>query len=55
MELSYRQILRLLERLGRSAEGLAFRGSTGYLGRGGQPRESDAVRDLVDAGPRRPR
>ena len=36
MELSYQQILRLLERLGRSAEGFAFRGSTGYLGRGGQ-------------------
>ena len=50
MELSYQQILRLLERLGRSAEGFAFRGSTGYLGRGGQPRESDAVRDLVTRG-----
>ncbi len=47
MELSYQEILRLLERLGRSADGFAFRGSTGYLGAGGQPCESEAVRDLV--------
>ena len=50
MELSYQEILRLLERLGRSAGGFAFRGSTGYLGAGGQPCESDAVRDLVARG-----
>ena len=31
MELSYQEILRLLRRLGRSADGFAFRGSTGYL------------------------
>ena len=50
MELSYQEILRLLERLGRSADGFAFRGSTGYLGAGGQPCESEAVRDLVARG-----
>ena len=50
MELSYQEILRLLQRLGRSADGFAFRGSTGYLGAGGQPCESEAVRDLVARG-----
>ena len=50
MELSYQEILRLLQRLGRSADGFAFRGSTSYLGAGGQPREPDAVRDLVARG-----
>ena len=34
MELSYQEILRLLQRLGRSADGFAFRGSTSYLGAG---------------------
>ena len=50
MELSYQEILRLLGRLGRSPDAFAFRGSTGYLGPEGQPRESDAVRDLVARG-----
>ena len=50
MELSYQEILRLLERIGRSADGFAFRGSTGYLDAGGVPRESEAVRDLVARG-----
>lgn len=50
MELSYQEILRLLERLGRSAAGFARRGSTGYLGHGGAPRESDAARDLIARG-----
>ena len=50
MELSYQEILRLLERLGRSPAGFAFRGSTDYLGRAGQPRESAAVRDLIARG-----
>ncbi len=48
MELSYDEILRLLTRLGRSPEGLAFRGSTDYLGPRLEPRESDAVRDLIE-------
>ena len=50
MELSYQEILRLLKRLGRSADGFAFRGSTGYLGAGGQACESEAARDLVARG-----
>lgn len=50
MELSYQEILRLLERLGRPAAGFARRGSTGYLGRGGTARESDAARDLITRG-----
>ena len=48
MERSYEEILRLLDFLGRSAEGFAFRGSTAYLGAGRQPQENDAVRDLID-------
>ena len=50
MELSYQEILRLLERLGRSPDGFAFRGSTGYLDPGGEPRASAAVRDLIARG-----
>ena len=50
MELSYQEILHLLQRLGRSADGFAFRGSTSFLGAGGQPCESEAVRDLVARG-----
>ena len=36
MEKSYQEILRLLNFLGRSADGFAFRGSTAYLGRPGR-------------------
>ena len=50
MALSYQEILRLLERLGRSADGFAFRGSTGYLDPGGEPPASAAVRDLIARG-----
>ncbi len=50
MELSYREILGLLQRLGRTADGFALRGSTDYLGPGRQPRASAAVRDLVARG-----
>ena len=50
MELSYREILRLLERLGRPADGFAFRGAADYLDPEGEPRESDAVRDLIARG-----
>ena len=50
MELSYREILRLLERLGRSPDGFAFRGSTDYLGPGGEPRPSAAADDLIARG-----
>lgn len=48
MERSYEEILRLLNFLGRSAEGFAFRGSTAYLGANRRPQENDAVRDLID-------
>jgi inosine-uridine nucleoside N-ribohydrolase len=45
MEKSYEEILRLLDRLHTSAEGLAHRGSTHYLG--SQPERSPAALDLV--------
>ncbi|MDE2775099.1 MAG: nucleoside hydrolase [Chloroflexota bacterium] len=48
MEKSYEEILRLLEFLGRSADGFAYRGSTDYLGVDRAPRDNDAVRDLID-------
>lgn len=47
MERSYQELLRLLDRLGRSAEGMAFRGSAGYLPAKGQPVQSDAAQDLI--------
>ena len=50
MELSYREILRLLERLGRACAGFAFRGATDYLRPGGEPSQSAAVRDLIARG-----
>ena len=48
MEKSYDEILRLLDFLGRSADGFAFRGSTEYLGSQRQPQDNAAVRDLID-------
>ena len=48
MEKSYDEILRLLDFLGRSAEGFAFRGSLDYLGADRQPQDNAAVRDLID-------
>jgi inosine-uridine nucleoside N-ribohydrolase len=50
MERSYEEILRLLDRLGRPAEGLVHRGSTGYLPDGRTPRPSAAAEDLVRRG-----
>ena len=47
MELSYDEILRLLERMNVSHEGLVYKGSTGYVGPRLEAQESDAVRDLV--------
>ena len=47
MEKSYEEILRLLDFLGRSADGFAFRGSTAYLGKDRTPQDNDAVRDLI--------
>lgn len=48
MEKSYQEILRLLDFLGRSADGFAFRGSTEFLGEGRQAQDNAAVRDLID-------
>ncbi|MCH2667231.1 MAG: nucleoside hydrolase [Deinococcales bacterium] len=48
MELSYDEILRLLERLGRSPENFVYRGSNDYLGPNSEPCDSEAVRDLID-------
>ena len=47
MELSYQEILRLLDFLGRPADGFAWRGAGAYLDKG-QPQDSEAVRDLID-------
>ena len=48
MELSYDEILRVLERMNVSAEGLVFRGSRDYLKDSPAPPESDAVHDLIE-------
>jgi hypothetical protein len=48
MEKSYEEIERILERLGMSADGFAFRGSTTYVEEPGRPVESPAARDLVE-------
>ena len=47
MERSYEEILRLLERLNMSPDGLAYRGSTAYLAGPDEPQRSEAVDDLV--------
>ncbi|TVR50571.1 MAG: nucleoside hydrolase [Puniceicoccaceae bacterium] len=48
MEKSHEEILRLLERMNRSPEGLVFRGSRGFLEGPRVPQESEAARDLVE-------
>lgn len=47
MEMSYAEILRLLGRLGVSADGFVYRGSTGYLPDWEHPLQSEAALDLV--------
>ena len=47
MEKSYQEILRLLNMLGKSPEGFAFRGSDRYLEDVSRPIRSDAALDLV--------
>jgi len=47
MEKSYAEILRLLDRLGRSPEGLVHRGSRAFLSSDREPVRSDAALDLV--------
>ena len=48
MQKSYEEIVRVLELLGRSPEGFAFRGSRGYLPDLDHPFRSDAALDLVE-------
>ena len=48
MQKSYEEILRVLERLGRSPEGFAYKGSTHYLTDPNRPEASPAARDLVE-------
>jgi purine nucleosidase len=50
MEKSYEEILRVLERLGRSPQGLAHRGSDRWLASPDEPVESDAAADLIGRG-----
>ena len=47
MEKSYEEILRILDKLDRSAEGFAFKGSTSYLKDPKNPERSDAALDLI--------
>ena len=47
MELSYQEILRVLSRMGISAQGLVYRGVTEFVGFAKQPLQSDAVADLI--------
>ena len=47
MEKSYREIVRLLGKLGRKADGFALKGSDAYLPDGQTPVDSPAARDLV--------
>ena len=47
MEKSYEEILRLLDKMNRPADGLVHRGSAGFLESLDQPIESDATRDLI--------
>jgi purine nucleosidase len=48
MEMSYDEILRLLDRMKMSSENLAYRGSSGFLADYDQPYASDAVSDLIE-------
>ncbi len=47
MEKSYEEILRLLDKMNRPADGLVYRGSAGFLESLDKPLESDATRDLI--------
>jgi purine nucleosidase len=50
MEKSYQEILRVLEHVGRSPEGLAYRGSPCWLESVDEPVESEATSDLIRRG-----
>jgi inosine-uridine nucleoside N-ribohydrolase len=54
MEKSYAEIVRILERMGVAAEGLALRGSDGFLPSAGEALESPAADDLVERAMRSP-
>jgi hypothetical protein len=47
MDKSYEEILRLLDRMGRSPTGFVFRGVRDYVGRAKEPRAAEAVDDLI--------
>jgi inosine-uridine nucleoside N-ribohydrolase len=47
MDLSYDEILRLLARLNRKAEGFVFRGVRDYVGTEKEPKPGDAIDDLI--------
>ena len=47
MDKSYEEILRLLARMGRSPDGFVFRGVQDYVGPAKEPRDGDAVNDLI--------
>ena len=47
MEKSYDEILRLLDKLGHSHDGFAFKGATDYLRDTSTPQDSPAVQDLI--------
>ena len=47
MDKSYEEILRLLDRMGRSPDGFAFRGVRDYVGPAKQARAAEAVDDLI--------
>jgi hypothetical protein len=47
MDKSYQEILRLLDRMGKSSTGFAFRGVREYVGPAKQARRAEAVDDLV--------
>jgi len=47
MERSYEEIVRVLERMGRSPDGLVHKGSRGYLPAADEPMPSPAAEDLV--------
>jgi inosine-uridine nucleoside N-ribohydrolase len=48
MELSYEEILRLLDFMGKPAKGLVYKGSIDYVGKDLRPQRNDAVVDLID-------
>lgn len=47
LELSYQEILKIFDMLGKSPEGKVFRGSGSYMEKKNRPVESDAAKDLV--------